>query len=83
MISRIPYFCPGGCYNFEVPDYRTAHIYMRHWQHDDWGGAYINVWFEDLAWFVRCVNPDGSGKIYINNNDVMELACSPGDINSQ
>ncbi len=66
-----------------MPDFRASHIYMRHSDTDDWGGEYVNVWFEDAAWFVRCVNPDGSGKIYLNHDDVMELSCSVGDIDNQ
>ncbi len=63
-----------------MPDVRSASVYMRQADVDDWAGYYINLWFDGMAWMVRCVNPDGGDKIYLGKGDIMKLDCSKWDI---
>ena len=79
MVSFSPSL--GACDNFVVPDFRVAHVYARHTGSDDWGGPYVNLWFEGNAWYVRCTNPTGE-KIHLDGTSILELECSVGSLDS-
>ena len=62
-----------------MSDPQTAEIYLRHRGVDGWGGKYLNLWFDDDTWFIRCRHPSEDNFYLRHYNKRQRLECSMGE----
>ena len=61
-----------------VSDLATMEVYVSHRGSDAWGGQYLNLWFDDDTWFVRCRHPS-QDIIHLHWSSNERLECSVGE----